>query len=175
MTSLAHVLPATTPHLRLLSMPHDEHEPRDTLLTEVAPPSEDRDTQPPDPVEEAAANAKMSTMLPAPKAPTLNADGLVDEPSNMPELLYNQLMKAHHALEQQRDDLLNPDGPFAALVRTLVDGGADRVATKLEPRFAGIERELATAREDAAKAMRIASEALNRVTSLEAILSKQKP
>lgn len=171
MTNLAHTLPATAPHLRLI-MSDQDHEHPDTP-TDIAPA---RDTSPPDPIEEAAADAHMAALRPA-RLPSarLNADGMVVDPETMQELLYNELIKRNHLQNQRDEDMLNPNGPFASLIRGLVDAGADKVAHKLEPRFAGIERELATARDDAAKAMRIASEALNRVASLETLLSKQKP
>ncbi len=155
----------TRPRLQLIMSDNERRDP----TTDLAPPP----TVPPG-ADDAAADAHMTMIPKAGATPQLDENGLVPEPSSMPELLYNQLMRVHHSQTQRDDDLLNPSGKFAALVRGLVDAGADKVALKLEPRFAGIERELATAREDAAKAMRISSEALNRVVALEALLAQNK-
>lgn len=168
-------LSPTVPHLRLIETMTD-NERRDTPTIEAPPPSSTGPATQPPGADDAAATKAGSTMLPpASPGPKLDADGLVEKPGSMPELLYNQLMRVHQAQVQRDRDLLDHDGKFAALVRSLVDGGADKVATKLEPRFEGIERELARARSDAAEAMRIAREALDHVTALEARLSKATP
>lgn len=174
MTNAARTLQHTPP-LRLIMS--QEHERRDTPTIEAPPPSgtdASPPTQPPGAGDAAATQHGQTLLPPAAGTPTLNADGLVDQPSNMPELLYNQLMRVHQGQVKRDDDLLNPDGKFAALVRSLVDSGADKVAAKLEPRFLGIERELASAVREAGEAMRIARDALNRVEALEKALLQSK-
>lgn len=170
MTARAIRLQPTASHLRLI-MPND----KDPSMPETLVPETDRNTQPPGADDAAAAQAGSTMLPPASPGPKLDADGLVVEPSTMPELLYNQLMRVHQAQVQRDRDLLDHDGKFAALVRSLVDGGADKVATKLEPRFLGIEREVSRAHQVASEALRVAQEAMNRVAALESELAKYKP
>ncbi len=109
----ATILPPTITHLRLIAAMPDDHE--DSRSAPTMAPDAVRDTEGPDTEPPGSADVLlMHTMIPpADGTPKLDANGLVEKPSNMPELLYNQLMKVHQAQAQRDHDLLDADGVLA--------------------------------------------------------------
>lgn len=135
----------TRPNLFIMSN-NDQDDDRATTPTGAAPPPSEphveRPTQPPG-EDDAEATRVMQTMVPPAPVPTLDENGLVPKPSNMPELLYNQLMRAHHEGKQRDADLYDEGGKFAGLLGGIIDRSLTGFAQLLEPRLVSIERKLA--------------------------------
>jgi hypothetical protein len=83
--------------------------------------------------------------------PLLDENGLVPRPSNMQELLYNQLWRAYEDGKRRDHDLLDADGKFAGIVRNIVDASLSGFALKLDPRFVRIEKHIERLQRDQTK------------------------
>lgn len=159
----------STPKPRRISRKLTMHDPKaDTL----APPT-DRDLSAREEPTNPLAAAVPATMLP-PAAPALKPEpeqaghGAGEETKL---LSTNQLIALYSEFKHTQSDILSETGGFARLLERrderlvssfarLVDESVRGAVHELEPRFRGIERELAAARRDA-------TEALERVKALE--------
>lgn len=91
---------------------------REALTDAAPPPSETRDTQPPDPIAEAEALKHMSTMLPAARTPSSFKDLAVEDVAKMQRQLLAGLAQ-----------LLDPDGRLeqqTKAISAVVEGAAQR-------------------------------------------------
>ncbi len=88
----------------------DDSQTRNAPTTPAPPPSDSAPiTQRPSPEFDQAYSA---TMLPQQRPLALDENRMIIEPESMPELLYNELMKAHQRRQQDNIDLLDPEGKF---------------------------------------------------------------
>ena len=146
-------------------------DPKNDPNSETLVPPTDRQTNP---------LASVGPMLP-PASETLKAEpeaaghGAGDETKL---LSTNQLIALYSEFRHTQTDILSETGGFAKLLErrderlvasfaAVVENSVHRAVTQLEPRFRGIEQELAAARREASEALALARDALAKFAELE--------
>lgn len=173
------------PAFRIAAMP--DNDDRDAPLTDAAPPPSEplneRPTQPPDPIDEALAVAKMNTMLPGKRGDSYFAEAARDFAASLVEMRGTRAdiaagFRAQEAKQSERHAETTANQQLvASAIRAHADRlialerGADHVAGSIGE----LKEEIRLARAAADEAVILARRALETVTLLEGRLPKAEP
>jgi hypothetical protein len=165
----ARALTTTAPYLRLMTDNDDRDEARNTPTVSAPPPLP---SEPPTQIE-----ASERPAIPPPGAIPQGAGqrpkGASQHPSEFFERAYEKLIEVHGEQQARDRDLLDADGKFARLVSGIIDRSLTGFALTLEPRFAGILRQIADIKEEARHASALAADAMKLVRELEEKLARE--
>lgn len=174
--NLATILPPALP-LLLLTMPHDDHEPRDTTPTEAAP--ELRDTQPPG-ADDAAAETALRTLLPL-KAPVTIEDTYLERAIRVVAETGASMARDREERRQQHDAVLaaisRSDANQSRNYEMLRDELGKLKASDIEQsaEIADLRLEVAALREQLSQTERQLAQAIARVDVLESRIPPHEP